>query len=361
MKAAKSDNAEVRVAAVKALASLGNASTAETLARFAAKAEDAERDAARSSLDRLRGKDVDPRLLQALGKAKDEQNMNLGLEVIRSLGQRNAKSAVPTLLGAAGAAPPEIRKESLKTLALLAGKPELPKLLEILVGTDAGDLRKEAENTVVAAARRIEDENKRVGAALAVYANATDAGVRASLLRVAGRIGDNSALDALRAASTDSAANVRDAAVRALAAWPNAAPIEALAKIAGAAKKPTHQVLALQGYLRLVLLPSKREPAETLGLLQKGMALAQRPEEEKLVLNGLGRVPTLDALKFARKHFAKSAVRAEAIQAALTIANTTKKTAPEETKAALAKALASTSDEALRKKVQAALDSIEKK
>ncbi|HUT24035.1 MAG TPA: HEAT repeat domain-containing protein, partial [Sumerlaeia bacterium] len=358
--ATKSDDETVRIAALKALASLGDVGTVELLARTAAKTEDAERDAARASLDRLRGAAVDSQLLQVLRQAREERNLNLGLEAIRSLGERNAKAAVPTLLTVAETSVPEARKESMRTLALLADRQQLPKVLEILVGADDADQRKAAEDAVVAVARRTGEGEKPAREALAAYSAVSSAGARASLLRVLGRIGDNDALDALRAAVKDADADVRDAAIRALADWPNAAPLVNLAEIARSTDQQTHQVLALRGYLRMVSLPSERAPSETLDLLKRGMEIAKGPDERKLVLNGVGRVQTADALEFAAQHFAKPDLQAEAVQAALAIANATQKSEAEATKRTLEKALAATRDENLRRKVQSVLETMGK-
>jgi type 1 glutamine amidotransferase/HEAT repeat protein len=354
--AAQSNDPTVRIAALRALAPLGDVGTVELLARTAAKTEDAERDAARASLDRLRGGAVDSQLLKVLRQAREERNLNLGLEAIRSLGERNAKAAVPTLLTVAEESVPEARKESMKTLALLADRQQMPKILEILVGADDADQRKAAEDAVVAVARRIGEGEKPAREALAAYSAVSSAGARASLLRVLGRIGDNDALDALRGAVKDADADVRDAAIRALADWPNAAPLADLAEIARLTDQQTHQALALRGYLRMVSLPSERPPSETLEMLKQGMKIAKRPDEQKLALNGLGQVRTVAALEFAAQHFAKPDLQAEAIQAALTIADETQKSEAEATKKTLEKALAAARDEELRKKVQSVLE-----
>ena len=50
------------------------------------------------------------------------------------------------------------------------------------------------------------------------------------------------------------------------------------------------------------------------------MAAVKRPEEQKLVLAGLAKVKTIEALKFAASYLGQPAVQTEAIQAVASIA-----------------------------------------
>jgi len=102
-KAAQSEDLSVRVAALKALGVLGAASQIRYLAEQAASGADPVRHAARQSLDRLRGADVD----QAMAKLAERADPNVQAELARSLEARKATGA-PT---GTGAREPRLREE----------------------------------------------------------------------------------------------------------------------------------------------------------------------------------------------------------------------------------------------------------
>jgi hypothetical protein len=92
--ALKSEDESVRVAALRALGQLGDDSSVELLAQSAAGAKGAEQKAARDSLYRLRGPNVDKVILTAIPKAEAKTKV----ELISSVGQRNITAGVATLL-----------------------------------------------------------------------------------------------------------------------------------------------------------------------------------------------------------------------------------------------------------------------
>ncbi len=79
------------------------------------------------------------------------------------------------------------------------------------------------------------------------------------MLGVLGRLGGDQPLAAVRCALKDENAEVRHAAIWALCNWPDAAPLEDLLAIAGAADALELKVLALQGIARQASL-AKDQP-----------------------------------------------------------------------------------------------------
>ena len=67
------------------------------------------------------------------------------------------------------------------------------------------------------------------------------------------------ALDAVRAAlkKEDLTAEVKDAAVRTLSEWPDAAPADDLLALVNTSSNQTHKVLALRGYIRMAGMTGK--------------------------------------------------------------------------------------------------------
>lgn len=316
LKAAESAEDEVRIAALRALRHLGDSSTVILLATAAAEDSGPQREAARESLSLLRGEDVDDVMLAAM---QEQTDAALRRELIRGLAARRCRPAVPALFTASEDQDEIVRVAAFDALGSLAGEDDLTALVARLLNVEGSDARQAAENAVVETAARIADPSQRADPVLAVL-DQTDGPVRVSLIRVLGRIGGAGALEAIRAETSASDPDVTDAVVRALAGWPDPEVTDDLLYIARTSSEQTHRVLALRGYVRLVRLPSERQPVDTFKMLDQAMALATRPDEKKLVLGGLAEVRHLDALMLAELQLGDEALRDEAAACMLTIA-----------------------------------------
>ncbi len=311
--AADSPSADVRRAALRALAAAGDGESAAFLAAKAARTAGAEQDAAREALDRMKGLDVDAAVLEQLGRTADEGTK---AELVRTAGERRIAAAKPALMETVKAGAPALRSRAAAALRAVCAQGDLPALLDLLAGLDDEQARETMEDTVAAVARANPRELARAGEAMARLAAVNDSQDRADLLRVLGKIGDDSALPQVREALGDADGAVVDAAVRALADWPTIAARDDVLGIARTATSLNHKVLAARAFVRMVGLEPYRAPEAATADLAKVLALAPRPEEQKLVLGLLGRFPCPDALKIAESLAADPAVAAEAKLAA---------------------------------------------
>jgi len=159
-------------------------------------------------------------------------------------------------------------------------------------------------------------ELARAGEVKTRLADEKDVKKRSDLLRVLGKIGDDSALATVRAALADPDPVVLDAAVRALADWPTVSARDDALDIAGSSIVLNHRVLATRAYIRMIGLEPYRAPEGAAADLLKVLALSPRPEEKKLVLGLLGRFPCVTSLKTAESLLADPSVAAEAKLAA---------------------------------------------
>jgi hypothetical protein len=179
---------------------------------------------------------------------------------------------------------------------------------------------------------------------------------RAILLRAAGQIGGPQVLAALATARTSPDADVRNAAIRALADSPDIGAAAILLEIVrDAAADPVHKVLALRGYIRLADGMS-RESALQLSMYRTALELAG-PAERKLALAGLGRAISVESMKLAAVYVADPQTREEAGMAAATIAQFLARqpdNAPE-IRAAMEKVLAASPSERVNQIVQRVL------
>jgi len=344
LKAAKSSDATVRAAAIDALAVLGTPDDVPMLASVAAKGPGAEKGAAERALCRMTAKGTD----QAIMKCMATGDPTLKATMTRCLAARRCKSAVPTLLKAAADPDQRVRIEALKALGALGDQGILPQLTQLLVAAKSSGERSAAEKAIQSIASRVKDPNARTAPLISALPNASVEAKR-SLLALLGRLGGPKALAAVRAALKDPNPQVKDGAIRALANWPDATVLAELLDLAKNAPQPVQRIIALRGYVRLLGLPNKRKPEESLKLYQEAMNAATRPDEKKLILAGLGQVHHIGALKLAESCIADPALKEEASLATYNIARAIGRRHKAEAKAALQKVLATTRNKRLRR------------
>ncbi len=318
--AASSKDQAVRLAALSALGTCGNDSTARILLdRTIAGAATAEGEAARNSLMRLRGTGVNEILAGAIA----QQGARAKAELIRILAARNAVGATADLKKAAEDADAAVRKEAWKALGSLARAQEAASLVDLLIRAREDD-RDDAEKAVTAVLKR--PDRPDVRAVLERLEAAQAPAARAALVRIVSMVGDDRALVMLRKAVQSADAVVRDAAVRGLAAWPTSAAFEDLVNLARHSKESVHRVLALRAAIRLSSKVEGRTPEKMTGFIAELIQLAGQTSERKGVLAELGRCPTLEALHLAQKYLADPELATEAGVAVTQIASAIRET-----------------------------------
>jgi len=348
VEAVKSPDESVRVAALKAVGQLGSAASVPLLAERAAAARGAEQKAARESLYRLRGAEVDAAILQALPAAAP----GVKVELVGAVGERNIAGAIKVLLTTAADEDRKVRLESFKVLRIVAKPEDLPALVNLLLGVKSDADSSEAEKMVAAVAHKIEDKGRQATAVLAVLPNVKETAGRASLLRTLGRIGDNSSLPTVQASLTSREPEIQDAAIRALSDWPTPEPVPDLLKVAQTTDNKVHKVLALRGFVRLLGLDSSRPADETIDLYKKAMELAGDAAEKKRVLSGLAAANSVAALSMAAQYLDDVTLHLEAETAAVQIAKATAGSDPQRTKEVLQKVIQGTKNDTLREQAQ---------
>ncbi len=335
LKATKNPEPEVRVAAFSAIGVLGNISNLDLLVQTAATAKGLEQQAARNSLYRLQGTRVDKKILAHITEAEPK----VKVELVRSIEQRNIKTATKTLFKTAQDTDSRVRIESFKALSFIAGPTHLPRLLELLIETKNAAERTEAEKAFAAVANTTPDKKVATQPIVAVLEHGAASEIKVSLLRILGKIGDQDTLDILRNALADKDEKIKKAAIRALSDWPNTKPIPDLLKVEQTSDNQVHKVLALRGFIRLIGLKSDRSAKGTVALYWQAMELASNVNEKRMVLSGLGKVRSVDSLRMSAKYLDDPALQQEAVAAVVKVAGETIKTDHEETQAALQKVL----------------------
>ncbi|MCJ7777959.1 MAG: HEAT repeat domain-containing protein [Sedimentisphaerales bacterium] len=344
----KSKEVSIRIAALKALGQLGNASCTILLAEIAANSIGEEQKAARDSLYGLRDMEADKEILAHIPTAEPK----VKVELIRSIGQRNITTAVETLFKTAHEPETGAQQESFKALEAIANENQMPELIKLLMSVDDDTVREQAERTVAVIALKSGDKASRCAVVLSALAVTKDSQDRCSLLRVLGRIGDDNALSVIRASVNSNDAQEQDTAIRVLSNWPNHALIDDLLKIAKSSKNRTHRILALRGFVRLIGLDANSPAEEIVMMYKQAMELSEDVSEKRLVLSGLAKVKSLSALEITASYLSDAALKPEAEAAVVKISENIYADYPQQTKDVLNKIIQTSKNETLRQKAQ---------
>ncbi len=310
LEAVKHNDESVRVAALTALSKIGTDSDISLFVRVATEATGTDRQAARRSLDLLPDASVNQNIIDRISYSDPQ----VRAELVRSLGQRNAVSAINTLLNTAVDPDRSVRIESYKSLAIIAQPDNADKLIRMLIEEENNGVRNEAERTVVLVSQKIADVSNQAGPVLAQLPSVKNIDARSSLLEVLGRIGDASALPAIRKELNSDNPDSQEAAIHALSTWPNAQPLQELLNVVTATDNETHKILALRGYINLVRIRSERPNVESIKLYMTAMEYATEVSEKRMVLSGLSGMwsGAVEALNIIAVYLEDSSLKPEA-------------------------------------------------
>ncbi len=265
----------VRHAAFRALAILGRAPAA----RAALQALLAGSSAAATCLKRIPDPAADRVLLEHLNGCVTCDQTAAIIQVLLSRGTANC---TPALLQAATAGTDAVSREACKAIGKLGGAGDLPRLVRALCTLSKQDRLETLRTAIAAVAAR---DGGAEACLDAVQQQMPQAGVacQCSLLWLIGRLGQARSIPTVVAALDAGDPRVREAAIRALAEWPDPTPADRLLTVAQSAANLVHHVLCLRGYLRMAELVSADTPKKGLRMCEKALAAARRDEEKELV------------------------------------------------------------------------------
>ena len=345
----QSPHPAVARAAIGALGRLGDAAAVPALLGAIEQAgSPAEAAAALSALRALSGEDVNGVLARSLARLPESCQAG----VIDVLADRGATNAVPALrkLAVSGAS-----GQALPRSAPWAARPAQASLR---CWSSVCSCRKTPISEAEAALVRGASVDARRRSPLAAHPAAARLAARAALVRALGQLGGVRALGVAIAACHDGDPAVRDAALRATADWPEADALAPVLSMLRQADQPAQHMLLLRGYLRLLALPGQRPAAETVRAYRAALDLARRDEEKKLVLSGLADAAQPATLSLVAPLLDQPNVQAEAIVAALKIAQARPVADPATARAVLEKIRSISRDEPARKQAGQLLEAL---
>ncbi len=304
-KAVDSGDAAVKIAAIKALAVLGDAGSVEKLTTVAAAGGEPGK-AAQQTLGRLSGNGVDDKIVAIIGSSAEGP---VRAAAIGGVIDRAKTTAMPALLKAARDGNADVQKAACRALGDLAGDKELAAMVGLVIDAKSAGQRGNVERAMTAMIARVKTVDPQ--AVIDGMAKGTPE-AKASLLGLLPQIGGDKALAAVRANLTSATPDIKKAAIRSLAEWPDPTPLKDLLDLAQKDPDAANQTLALRGYITLLSTPANRGAAQTVVLLGDALKVAKRPEEKRQVLAALAKFPCKAALEMAQQLKADAALAAEA-------------------------------------------------
>ena len=247
--------------------------------------------------------------------------------MIRILAARKARGEADAVLAFVRDADPAVQSAAVQAMGEIGDERHLAPVLDVLRTAPDGALQQGASAAAAGIARRISSESRRVAPFLLAL-EASDARQQILLLGVLSKVGGRTGCDSVAALARKSGdAGVREAALRALTDWQDAAAMAPLFEMAGTLTEAREKILVIRGLARLAGQPPVPEK-ERLQACRQLFKMADRPEERRLVLGLLGTVRSREAMSLAGEYLRQADTRAEAALAVAKIASPAKKQRP---------------------------------
>ncbi len=289
----QSDNVDLKLAGIRCLGLIGDASTTGVLIETLAAGGDVTA-AAQEALVSRPAKEVVPVLIETL-----RNRPALRGQVIPVLVKLKSYDAIDPLIDIAAATDPAEYVPALDGLRGIADpdKTDIPRLIKLLLRTERGKHRDEVEKTILIVCDKLPAGADRAKLVLASLAG-IDRAEAPKYLPLLGRLGGAKALAVIQTSMRDNDPAMREAAIRALCNWPNAEVADRLLELAKTSANRTHRRWALRAYIRVITLKSDRPEEQTLAMLQNAMKLAEGADEKRLVLERAATVRTMDTVNW---------------------------------------------------------------
>jgi HEAT repeat protein len=354
----RSRSPEVRVAAIQALAILGDSTLIPLLGVAAISTNSLEQNAARLALVQLRRGEPTECLLRLLPNAKPE----VQAEFARALGDRTDRAAIPTLVELVKEGRASARKAALQALALLVDDPQLGMMVQFVRDSATDAERADAAEALNSACHNILPRRGKVNVdpLIQPLANASTA-TRIALLPICSGLTDPKLRAALREALLSEETAIHTAAVRALCGTSDPQLLPDLLSAACQAPEENLRTVAIRACVRLATQDeaAKLPVKDQLETLKQILATKLNLDQKRVVLAGLAEIADLEALKLAEPMLDEAAIQPEASKAVCKIASALPYAQGPAAKPALTKVFTTSTDPETKKAAESALKEID--
>lgn len=312
-KAAASGAKPVRLAAIKALSQVGDASSVDALLGTAVDTDEDLALAAKATLADLPGDKVNAQIAAMLPNAKGKTYPLL----IELVGQRRIE-ATPALLKAVDSSDKNIRQAALLALGETVSLKNLNVLILQAINTKNADDAATAQQALKTASVRMPDREACAGE-LATALEKAPAASKILLLDILGDVGGEKALKTLSTAAKSNNPQLQDAGSRVLGKWASLDAAPVLLDLAKTGPAAQYRNRALKGYISLArrfAMPDEQRA----DMCQKAFDLCKDTTEQKLILDVCRIQPSTETLKLAIKFMKVPELKEDATQTTLLVA-----------------------------------------
>jgi len=318
LKAAQSGPTDIRITAINILIRLGDVSCVPVLLDAAIEDDAKLKQAAMETLVRLPGKDVDSDLLGRLPQAKGKLKQAL----IELSGQRQISKALPAVASSLHDTDPGIRGAAVQTIGIIGQENQTTDLVKLLQETTVPSERSDIRKALLSISGRCGVD---CIPHLLPLTQSRDNELHAIGLHALAIVGGPDALAAVKSSIDNAEPSVQDEAVRILSTWPNNWPEDgeagqALLILATSAKKTSHQVLGLRGYLQYIRVNKKLSNEQKVAKIKDVWSNVRQTEERHQAIAVLAEAPTAGALELLTSLVDDPAVAEEVYSAMVRIA-----------------------------------------
>ncbi|MGE5191744.1 MAG: HEAT repeat domain-containing protein, partial [Deltaproteobacteria bacterium] len=313
LKAAGSGPKPVRLAAIGALARVGDATCLSPLLDIALESDADVAQTAKAALGDLPGENIDKDIVARLSRAEGKIYPLL-LELV---GQRRIE-AIPALLKGVEHSDKAVRTAALTALGETVDLKRLSVLISQVVKPKHPDDAAVAQQALKTAAVRMPEREECAEQLAAAVDGASAVPTKIVLLEVVGAVGGTKALASVSAAAKSADAKLVDTATRLLGEWASADAAPVLLDLTRSAPGEKFQTRAMNGYIRIANKFVMPEPERT-AMCRKAFTAAKQTAEKKKVLDVLRKYPNLENLKLAAAAADDPGLKEEATQVTIAI------------------------------------------
>ncbi|MDD5523247.1 MAG: HEAT repeat domain-containing protein [Kiritimatiellae bacterium] len=338
----KSSSTNVCIAAINALSKLGDASALPLLVDIAVSGESEITMAAQSGIVAFRSAEADAASVGLL-TSRDAASRVVGADIIN---RRGMATAMPAVLKVAMNDPDEnVRVACINVLRELGRLENLQLMVEILVKNRSSAEAQAVEKAMATICGRQTDMTVCADSLITGISRAQPA-QKCTLLRILRSVGGPKSLQAIRAAMSDSNAEVKDTATRLICDWNTVEAAPDLLALAKNSPNATYKILALRGYIR-VSGDKNVTAVQRLAMCKEASVMVQRDEEKKILLGALANCTDAESFAMAAAHLDTAALKDEACLATVAIAENIVKDKPDAVRSVMEKVVSTSKDKKL--------------
>ena len=349
----KSNNPDDRNAALKSLSKVSNYQDVRMITKVAVSKTGIEQELARACLYWMKGENVDRKILSELEFA----NAQVKPELIKCVGYRKIEDGRKVLMGYLSSKNKLIRVEAIKAVGIVASHEDLAKVIDLTLSNIKTTELEMIEHSITSIAFNDPDSSVPIiGEKLTSYQNALSISI---LINVAGKLGGDQALTIIRPYLNNDQEEIQFSCIKALSAWRDDTPLPDLEALIQSTLSQKNRSQAMVGIVYLVQNSKSLTEALKAMKLKNAYSFAKSDLDRKIIVNGISRVVSLDALDFVIDQLGNDAIEAEVEEAIIRIAGNLRESHTAEVEARMTSVLEKSDHQEFKGKVNVLLRSMQ--